>query len=168
MFDFYMGLPHMYLKTKYTMCECVHMMCVCVCVCECIHVHVFKCVHVCVCYMHVWQSLSLTGFIVTKYFSLKMASFSALLRYCMAMVRLISWSICIRRLEEDGRGEGMGGGQREADREGQREGEREGEKGGGRSIIQLFCNSANKHKTFFQCQMTYTPMNFTLALHKSS
>ena len=47
---------------------------------------------------------ALTGFIVAKYFSLKIASFSALLRYCMAIVRLISWSICIRRLERIGGG----------------------------------------------------------------
>ena len=47
MFDFYMGLPHMYLKTKYTMCECVHMMCVCVC--ACVSAYMCMCLNVCMC-----------------------------------------------------------------------------------------------------------------------
>ena len=49
------------------------------------------------------QTHSLTGFMVAKYFSLRMASFSAPLRYCMAIVRFTSWSICINRLIKYGK-----------------------------------------------------------------
>ena len=55
---------------------------------------------------------------VAKYFSLRMASFSAPLRYCIAIVRFTSWSICINRLIKYGK---------EVLREGGREGGREGD-----------------------------------------
>ena len=74
------------------------------------------------------QTHSLTGFMVAKYFSLRMASFSAPLRYCMAIVRFTSWSICINRLIK-WKG-GIEGG-----RKGGRKGGREGGREGGIAII---------------------------------
>ena len=56
------------------------------------------------------ESKIITGFIVAMYFSLMMASFSAVVKWGMDMVLLVSWSICISRLPWGGeRGEGRGG-----------------------------------------------------------
>ena len=70
------------------------------------------------------QSVYLTGFIVARYFSFMMASFSVSPRNGILYVLLFSCSICISRLRERER---EGGRERERGREGGREGERERE-----------------------------------------